>query len=241
MTDMMLTGRVFDANEGQTYAISNYRVAGRRGFGQGAGTGRARSPATRRCRNYAITQALPRIADLSAQRRLVRRVADFQSIAQGDEAGQAAGACVPREAVPAKVAEAISTEAAKGLSTTASTTSSCSTACARRMVDYMGAFADANPIDLGIKAARELFKAQRHCCRREVDSMSSPATWRPAASTSSMWRATSGCTAGVPVERAGAERAAHLRHRLRDLPPGRRADHHAGRCHAWRCWWAPRA
>ena len=48
MTDMMLTGRVFDAGEGQTLALTNYRVA------NGAGRAKAlnwppKSPATRRC------------------------------------------------------------------------------------------------------------------------------------------------------------------------------------------------
>ena len=71
MSDMMLTGRVFDADEGQTLALSNYRAA------DGAGLSKALELATRIAgnaplSNYAITQALPRIADLSALRAVER-------------------------------------------------------------------------------------------------------------------------------------------------------------------------
>jgi enoyl-CoA hydratase/carnithine racemase len=86
MTDMMLTGRVFDADEGQTFGISNYRVA------DGAGLARALELATRIAANaplsnYAITQALPRIADLSASDGLFMESL-ISSIAQGDEAAK---------------------------------------------------------------------------------------------------------------------------------------------------------
>jgi len=86
MTDMMLTGRVFDADEGQQYAISNYRVA------DGAGVGKALELATRIASNaplsnYAITQALPRIADLSASDGLFVESL-ISSIAQADEAAK---------------------------------------------------------------------------------------------------------------------------------------------------------
>ena len=86
MTDMMLTGRVFDADEGQQYAISNYRAA------DGAGLAKALELATRIAgnaplSNYAITQALPRIADLSASDGLFMETL-ISSIAQGDEAAK---------------------------------------------------------------------------------------------------------------------------------------------------------
>ncbi len=86
MTDMMLTGRVFDADEGQTMAFSNYRVA------DGLGVSKALELATKIATNaplsnYAITQALPRIADLSASDGLFVESL-ISSIAQGDEAAK---------------------------------------------------------------------------------------------------------------------------------------------------------
>jgi enoyl-CoA hydratase/carnithine racemase len=86
MTDMMLTGRVFDADEGQAIGISNYRVA------DGEGLAKALQLATRIAANaplsnYAITQALPRIADLPAADGLFMESL-ISSIAQGDEAAK---------------------------------------------------------------------------------------------------------------------------------------------------------
>ena len=86
MTDMMLTGRVFDADEGQTLALSNYRAA------DGAGLAKALELATKIAgnaplSNYAITQALPRIADLSASDGFFVESL-ISSIAQGDEAAK---------------------------------------------------------------------------------------------------------------------------------------------------------
>ena len=86
MTDMMLTGRVFDADEGQTFGISNYRVP------DGAGLAKALALASKIAgnaplSNYAITQALPRIADLSASDGLFVESL-ISSIAQGDEAAK---------------------------------------------------------------------------------------------------------------------------------------------------------
>ncbi len=86
MTDMMLTGRVFDADEGQTLGISNYLVA------DGAGVAKALQLATKIASNaplsnYAITQALPRIADLSASDGLFMETL-ISSIAQGDDAAK---------------------------------------------------------------------------------------------------------------------------------------------------------
>ena len=86
MTDMMLTGRVFDADEGQLYNVSNYRVA------DGAGLAKALELASKIAgnaplSNYAITQALPRIADLSASDGLFMESL-VSSMAQGDEAAK---------------------------------------------------------------------------------------------------------------------------------------------------------
>ncbi len=86
MTDMMLTGRVFDADEGQACAISNYRVA--------AGAGRAKAlalahkvAANAPLSNYAITQALPRIAEMAPAEGLFLESL-MSSIAQGDDAAK---------------------------------------------------------------------------------------------------------------------------------------------------------
>ena len=86
MTDMMLTGRVFDADEGQDLGISNYRV------GDGEGLARALALASKIATNaplsnYAITQALPRIADLPASDGLFMESL-ISSIAQGDDAAK---------------------------------------------------------------------------------------------------------------------------------------------------------
>ena len=86
MTAMMLTGRVFDAAEGHAMGVSNYRVE------DGAGLARALALGTRIAdnaplSNYAITQALPRIADLSASDGLFMESL-ISSIAQGDDAAK---------------------------------------------------------------------------------------------------------------------------------------------------------
>jgi enoyl-CoA hydratase/carnithine racemase len=86
MTDMMLTGRVFDAAEGERLGLSNYLV------GEGEGIAKALQLATRIAANaplsnYAITQALPRIAELPpAEGLFVESL--ISSIAQGDEAAK---------------------------------------------------------------------------------------------------------------------------------------------------------
>jgi len=64
MTDMMLTGNVLDADEGQQRGISRYLV------GAGEGLAKAFELARRIAQNaplsnFAVTQALPRIADMS--------------------------------------------------------------------------------------------------------------------------------------------------------------------------------
>jgi enoyl-CoA hydratase/carnithine racemase len=86
MTDMMLTGRVFDADEGQAIGISNYRTPA------GAGLAKALELATKIAANaplsnYAITQALPRIAALAPGEGLFVE-ALMSAIAQGDDAAK---------------------------------------------------------------------------------------------------------------------------------------------------------
>jgi enoyl-CoA hydratase/carnithine racemase len=86
MTDMMLTGRVFDAAEGQQLGFSNYLVDA------GAGLAKAMALAEKIAgnaplSNYAITQALPRIADLTPSEGLFMETL-MSSIAQGDEAAK---------------------------------------------------------------------------------------------------------------------------------------------------------
>jgi enoyl-CoA hydratase/carnithine racemase len=86
MTDMMLTGRVFDAAEGQAAGLSNYLV------GDGEGLARAMALAHKVASNaplsnYAITQALPRIAEMApAEGLFVESL--MSAIAQGDEAAK---------------------------------------------------------------------------------------------------------------------------------------------------------
>jgi enoyl-CoA hydratase/carnithine racemase len=86
MTDMMLTGRVFDAAEGQQLALSNYLVADGEGLAKGLALAQKiaqNAPLS----NYAITQALPRIADLSRDDGFFVESL-ISSIAQGDEAAK---------------------------------------------------------------------------------------------------------------------------------------------------------
>lgn len=86
MTDMMLTGRVLDAAEGQAVGLSNYLV------GEGAGLAKALELARKVASNaplsnFAVIQALPRIADLSRDDGLFLESL-MSSIAQGDEAAK---------------------------------------------------------------------------------------------------------------------------------------------------------
>ena len=86
MTDMMITGRVFDAAEGQAAGLSNYLV------GEGEGLTKALALARKVAgnaplSNYAITQALPRIAEMApAEGLFVESL--MSAIAQGDEAAK---------------------------------------------------------------------------------------------------------------------------------------------------------
>ena len=86
MTDMMLTGRVLDADEGQTVGLSHYRVADGAGLAKGielAGRIAANAPLS----NYAVMQALPRIADMSQSDGLFVESL-MAAIAQGDDAAK---------------------------------------------------------------------------------------------------------------------------------------------------------
>jgi len=63
MMDMMLTGRTYSAEEGQTIGISTYLVDAGKGFAKGlelANRIAANAPLT----NFAVMQALPRIAEM---------------------------------------------------------------------------------------------------------------------------------------------------------------------------------
>lgn len=86
MTDMMLTGRVFDAAEGLQLGFSNYQVPDGEGLAKALELAHkiaGNAPLS----NYAVTQALPRIADMSASDGLFVESL-MSSIAQGDEAAK---------------------------------------------------------------------------------------------------------------------------------------------------------
>jgi (methylthio)acryloyl-CoA hydratase len=87
VTDMMLTGRIYDAEEGQAIGISHYLVA--RGSGLAKGIELARriagnAPMT----NFAVTQVLPRIAESDPASGYVTE-ALIAAIAQGDDEAKA--------------------------------------------------------------------------------------------------------------------------------------------------------
>lgn len=86
MTDMMLTGRVFDADAGQAIGLSSYRCATGAGLAQALQIAE-RIAANAPLSNYAILQALPRIADMAAEDGLFVESL-MSSIAQGDEAAK---------------------------------------------------------------------------------------------------------------------------------------------------------
>jgi enoyl-CoA hydratase/carnithine racemase len=69
VADMMLTGRVLDADEGQAAGLTTYLVEPGQGLAKGlalAGKIAANAPMT----NYALIQALPRIAELAPEQGL---------------------------------------------------------------------------------------------------------------------------------------------------------------------------
>ncbi|WP_119152886.1 crotonase/enoyl-CoA hydratase family protein [Caldimonas tepidiphila] len=86
MTDMMLTGRVFDAEEGQQIGLSHYRVADGAGLDKAMELARkvaANAPLS----NFAVMQALPRIAEMPQSQGLFVESL-MAAIAQGDEAAK---------------------------------------------------------------------------------------------------------------------------------------------------------
>lgn len=86
MTDMMLTGRVLDADEGQAVGLSHYRTADGAGLAKGIALAQ-RIAANAPLSNYAVVQALPRIADLSQSDGLFVESL-MAAIAQGDDAAK---------------------------------------------------------------------------------------------------------------------------------------------------------
>lgn len=86
MTDMMLTGRVLDAAEGQQRGLSGYVVADGGGFAKACELAQ-RIAANAPWSNFAVTQALPRIADLSQSDGLFVESL-MAAIAQGDDAAK---------------------------------------------------------------------------------------------------------------------------------------------------------
>ena len=87
MADMMLTGRVLDAEEGQQVGLSTYLVAPGAGRAKGLALAQAIA-ANAPLSNYAVVQALPRIATMAAdQGQFVESL--MAAIAQGDPAAKA--------------------------------------------------------------------------------------------------------------------------------------------------------
>ena len=86
MADLMLTGRVFDADEGQAAGLSNYLVEPGQGFAKALELAQ-RVAGNAPLSNFAVMQALPRIADLSQADGLFME-ALMSAIAQSDEAAK---------------------------------------------------------------------------------------------------------------------------------------------------------
>lgn len=86
MSDMMLTGRVFDAAEAQALRLSSYLVQPGEGLAKAVQLAQkiaSNAPLS----NFAVTQALPRIADLAQPEGLFLESL-MSAIAQGDEAAK---------------------------------------------------------------------------------------------------------------------------------------------------------
>jgi enoyl-CoA hydratase/carnithine racemase len=86
MTDMMLCGRVLDADEGYLRGFSQYRVADGQGLAKACELAQhiaGNAPLS----NFAVMQALPRIADLSQSDGLFVESL-MAAIAQGDDAAK---------------------------------------------------------------------------------------------------------------------------------------------------------
>jgi enoyl-CoA hydratase/carnithine racemase len=86
MADMMLTGRVFDADEGQQAGLSNYLVDAGNGLDKGMALAKkicGNAPLS----NFSVIQALPRIAELAPSEGLFVESL-VAAIAQGDPAAK---------------------------------------------------------------------------------------------------------------------------------------------------------
>ncbi len=86
MTDMMLTGRVLDAQEGLQRGLSQYVVADGAGFAKGCELA-SKIAGNAPLSNFSVMQALPRIADLSQSDGLFVESL-MAAIAQGDDAAK---------------------------------------------------------------------------------------------------------------------------------------------------------
>lgn len=87
MMDMMLTGRVFKADDGHQLGLSNYRVETGKGMEKGLELARKvadNSPMT----NFAVIQALPRIADSNPGQAFMME-SMMAAIAQGSDEAKA--------------------------------------------------------------------------------------------------------------------------------------------------------
>ncbi|MGE5793180.1 MAG: crotonase/enoyl-CoA hydratase family protein [Bacteroidota bacterium] len=87
MADMMLTGRVYSAEEGQTLGLSTYLEPGGQGLAKAIGLARkmaANAPMT----NFAVMHALPRIAELGQDAGLFMESL-IAGIAQGEPEAKA--------------------------------------------------------------------------------------------------------------------------------------------------------
>ena len=86
MTDMMLCGRVLDAEDGYRRGVSQYLVADGAGFAKGCELAQ-RMASNAPLSNFAVMQALPRIGDLSQSDGLFVESL-MAAIAQGDDAAK---------------------------------------------------------------------------------------------------------------------------------------------------------
>ena len=103
MTDMMLTGRVYDAEEGQRVGlVAVPRAPTAQGLAKAFELARSASPRNAPLSNFAVMHALPRIADMSQTDGLFVESL-MAAIAQGDRRGQGARPRLPRRQARRKV------------------------------------------------------------------------------------------------------------------------------------------
>jgi enoyl-CoA hydratase/carnithine racemase len=86
MTDMMLTGRVLDSQQGYQRGLSQYLVADGAGFAKGCELAQ-KMAMNAPLSNFAVMQALPRIADMAQPLGLFVESL-MAAIAQGDDAAK---------------------------------------------------------------------------------------------------------------------------------------------------------